>query len=106
MSTHDTQPETSRPTAPEVTRPPADRSVRRAVWLAVGDERLRASFDDLRAEGLAVSAAVERLVGPYRDEHSRVCFPSNQKAFLLAYNFAKRLKTLQGLTPYGFICSE
>ena len=28
------------------------------------------------------------------------------KALLLAYNFAKRLKTLRGLTPYEFICSE
>src|ERR1035438_4504410 len=25
-------------------------------------------------------------------------------AFLMAYNFAKRLKTLRGLTPYQFIC--
>ena len=28
------------------------------------------------------------------------------KAFLLAYNFAKRLKTLRGLTPYEFLCAE
>ena len=28
------------------------------------------------------------------------------KAFLLAYNYAKRLKTLRGLTPYEFICQE
>jgi hypothetical protein len=25
-------------------------------------------------------------------------------AFLMAYNFAKRLKTLKGLTPYAYIC--
>jgi transposase InsO family protein len=25
-------------------------------------------------------------------------------AFLMAYNFAKRLKTLKGLTPYEYIC--
>jgi hypothetical protein len=25
-------------------------------------------------------------------------------AFLAAYNFAKRLKTLRGLTPYEYIC--
>ncbi|MGH6836164.1 MAG: IS481 family transposase, partial [Methylocella sp.] len=24
--------------------------------------------------------------------------------FLMAYNFAKRLKTLKGLTPYEYIC--
>lgn len=28
------------------------------------------------------------------------------KAFLLAYNFAKRLKTLRGRTPYEFVCAE
>ncbi len=26
------------------------------------------------------------------------------KNFMMAYNFAKRLKTLKGLTPYEFIC--
>jgi len=26
--------------------------------------------------------------------------------FLLTYNFAKRLKTLKGLTPYEFICQH
>jgi transposase InsO family protein len=26
------------------------------------------------------------------------------QAFLMAYNFAKRLKTLRGLTPYEYIC--
>lgn len=26
------------------------------------------------------------------------------QAFLMAYNFAKRLKTLKGLTPYEYIC--
>jgi hypothetical protein len=25
---------------------------------------------------------------------------------LMAYNFAKRLKTLRGLTPYQFICQS
>jgi hypothetical protein len=27
------------------------------------------------------------------------------KASLLAYNFAKRLETLRGLTPYAFVCA-
>ena len=27
-------------------------------------------------------------------------------SFLLAYNHAKRLKTLRGLTPYEFVCRE
>ena len=25
-------------------------------------------------------------------------------AFMMAYNFARRLKTLKGLTPYEYIC--
>ena len=28
------------------------------------------------------------------------------QAFLLAYNHAKRLKTLRGLTPHGFVCTQ
>jgi hypothetical protein len=27
------------------------------------------------------------------------------QTFLMAYNFAKRLKTLRGLTPWEYICS-
>ncbi|MGY5857672.1 IS481 family transposase, partial [Wolbachia endosymbiont of Nasonia oneida] len=26
--------------------------------------------------------------------------------FVMAYNYAKRLKTLKGLTPYEFICYQ
>lgn len=29
----------------------------------------------------------------------------NLTAFIDAYNFARRLKTLKGLTPYEFICT-
>ena len=28
------------------------------------------------------------------------------RTFLAAYNFAKRLKTLRGLTPYEFVCAS
>ncbi|MDJ0366981.1 IS481 family transposase, partial [Hymenobacter sp. H14-R3] len=28
------------------------------------------------------------------------------QTFLAAYNYAKRLKRLKGLTPYEFICAE
>jgi IS30 family transposase len=40
----------------------------------------------------------------------KYCYQTHQhlrehlQAFLLAYNFAKRLKTLRGLTPYEYIC--
>jgi hypothetical protein len=34
------------------------------------------------------------------DQHRK----AHLQAFLMAYNLAKRLKTLRGLTPYGYIC--
>jgi len=30
----------------------------------------------------------------------------HMQTFLMAYNFAKRLKTLRGLTPYQFLCQQ
>ena len=38
----------------------------------------------------------------YYQSHDRL--KQHLHAFLLAYNFAKRLKTLKGLTPYEYIC--
>lgn len=38
----------------------------------------------------------------YYDSHHRL--RSHLTDFLAAYNFAKRLKTLKGLTPYEHIC--
>ena len=38
----------------------------------------------------------------YYDTHAQL--RSHRKAFLMAYNFAKRLKTLRGLTPHEYIC--
>jgi hypothetical protein len=29
---------------------------------------------------------------------------SHLQTFLMAYNFARRLKTLKGLTPYEYVC--
>jgi transposase InsO family protein len=37
----------------------------------------------------------------YRTHHH---LKEHMQAFLMAYNFAKRLKTLKGLTPYEYIC--
>jgi transposase InsO family protein len=33
-------------------------------------------------------------------------FQEHLAAFVMAYNLAKRLKTLKGLTPYEFICQQ
>jgi len=38
----------------------------------------------------------------YYDSHDRL--RTHLADFLDAYNFAKRLKTLKGLTPYEYIC--
>jgi len=38
----------------------------------------------------------------YYDSHERLS--AHLADFLDAYNFAKRLKTLKGLTPYEYIC--
>lgn len=37
---------------------------------------------------------------------SHVQFKRHLKDFINAYNFAKRLKTLKGLTPYEFIVKQ
>jgi transposase InsO family protein len=38
----------------------------------------------------------------YYDSHDQL--KSHLQTFLMAYNFARRLKTLKGLTPYEYIC--
>jgi hypothetical protein len=38
----------------------------------------------------------------YYETHNHL--KEHLQAFLMAYNFAKRLKTLKGLTPYEYIC--
>lgn len=40
----------------------------------------------------------------YYDTHQQL--REHLTTFLLAYNFAKRLKTLKGLTPYEYICQQ
>jgi transposase InsO family protein len=45
----------------------------------------------------------EATVKTYYDE-THVHLKEHLHAFLMAYNFAKRLKTLKGLTPYEYIC--
>ena len=44
----------------------------------------------------------EATVYRYYD-HTQQQLPEHLLTFLMAYNFAKRLKTLKGLTPYEFI---
>ncbi len=44
-------------------------------------------------------ATVKRF---HYESHARLC--SHLDDFLSAYNFARPLKTLQGLTPYEYVC--
>lgn len=46
----------------------------------------------------------DATVNRYCDSHQQL--REHLATFLLAYNFAKRLKTLRGLTPYEFICQQ
>ena len=46
-------------------------------------------------------ATVKRF---YYETHTQL--KEHLQTFLMAYNFAKRLKTLKGLTPYQFICQQ
>ncbi len=79
MSTTVTSPETAPPTTGEVHRALADRTVRRAVWRAVHDERLRDAFDNLRGDGISARDAIDRLVGPHRDADGRVYYLSDER---------------------------
>ena len=62
--------------------------------------------------GLDVHKATVRVLGKARQHlqgfllrHRRGhAAAGNLDDFVLAYNFAKRLKTLKGLTPYEYIC--
>ena len=40
----------------------------------------------------------------YYDTHQQL--REHLTTFVMAYNFAKRLKTLKGLTPYEYICQQ
>ncbi len=40
----------------------------------------------------------------HRDSHDQLT--QHLTDFLAAYNFGRRLKTLEGLTPYEFICKQ
>ena len=75
----------SPPTPREVRRALDDRAVRRAVWRAVRDDRLRAAFARLRSDGLTVEGAVERLRGPHADEHGRPYFLSDERVRAIVY---------------------
>ena len=46
-------------------------------------------------------ATVKRF---HDDDHDQ--FKVHLESFVTAYNFARRLKTLNGLTPYQFICKR
>ena len=67
-------------------------------------EQPSAPLDHRQVQGLnrtLKEATVQRYHGQATDE-----FNEHLQTFLLAYNHAKRLKTLRGLTPHEFICQQ
>jgi transposase InsO family protein len=46
-------------------------------------------------------ATVKRYYSASHDQ-----FKAHLHSFLMVYNFARRLKTLKGLTPYEYICKQ
>jgi len=59
--------------------------VARALHLALRDAGLRAAFEELRAEGLKVEEAVERLRGPHCDTDGRPYYLSEERVRGIVY---------------------
>jgi hypothetical protein len=51
---------------------------------------------------VAIDRVRKATVGRYYNNHKRL--QTHLATFLKAYNYAKRLKALNGLTPFKFIC--
>lgn len=64
--------------------------VRRALHVTVRDERMRRRFSELRAGGLRVDDAVERLTGPYEDEAGQRYFLSEERVRTIVYRKGQR----------------
>ena len=71
------------------------------------------ALPNLLTSGLTVSRAVERMNRTIKEAtthryHYQTTDELSQhlQTFLLAYNHAKRLKTLKGLTPYEFVLAQ
>jgi hypothetical protein len=78
-------PLTGSPSAEELRAALADARVAAALHLALRDVRLKARFASLRAEGLTVDAAVERLRGPHVDASSRPYYLSDERVRGIVY---------------------
>jgi hypothetical protein len=68
---------------------------------------LRFAYAELRAEANKMIATpfLRNLIAavPYQTHQY---LKAHIQAFLMTYNFAKRLKTLRGVTPYEYICQR
>ncbi len=80
-----------------------------AIWL--GRSKLRLSTAPSTFLHSSTNGQVERMNGTLKeatvkryhyDRHDQL--EQHLKTFLAAYNYAKRLKTLKGLTSYEYIC--
>ena len=63
----------------------ADERVARTLHTALRDVRVRGRFEDLRARGLSVEAAVEELRGPHLDASGRPYYLSAERVRGIVY---------------------
>lgn len=78
-------PLTGSPSAEELHAALADSRVADALHLALRDARLKARFASLRAEGLTVDGAIERLRGPHLDASGRPYYLSDERVRGIVY---------------------
>ncbi len=104
--------EAARAAAPPDTAPPPERTVRRRHAFDWACERLGVEHRLTRPAHPWTNGQVERMNRTikdatvrryYHDTHDQL--RAHLQLFLDAYNYARRLKTLRGLTPYEFICA-
>ena len=73
------------PTASEVGRALSERAVVRAVWRAVRDERIRATFRAARAAGRPAEPVLDALRGPHVDERGGAYYLSDESVRRIVY---------------------
>ncbi len=78
-------PLTGSPSAEELRAALDDARVADALHLALRDVQLKARFASLRAEGLTVDVAVERLRGPHADASGRPYYLSAERVRSIMY---------------------
>ncbi len=79
----------------------ADERVARALHTALRDVRVRARFEELRAQGFSVEAAVEELRGPHLDACGRPYFLSAERVRGIVYRKRTLSRERSSSGPFG-----